>query len=263
MPPKPLWSVAVLLLGHGTGTLTDVPSHEVIEFTPGGGHLSYTGGDGGPDAPAVLIASIAGYPDWVVEATFRGSAEVAELRVYPKGATFTARARARGALLAPSSGTPAGGVPTRLLRQINVGELVDLARRKSAEMAGALTPSTNADPEVRAYFKRVARSSRTVAAAPRRPGKQGYDIEHYLIWATRYAEKVQAGSRSPIADLAKQHLKALGGDPDKARVWVRDTIRDARSRHKLLTDPGQGRAGGDLTPKAIELLTEKTAQEGN
>jgi len=59
---------------------------------------------------------------------------------------------------------------------------------------------------------------------------------------------VRSGVRFPIKALADEHELTVR--------FVRDTITDARRRHHLLTKPGQGRAGGQLTPEAHKVLAE-------
>jgi len=96
---------------------------------------------------------------------------------------------------------------------------------------------------------------------PKRPGRKGHGIEHYLRWAILYSEK--AGDRAPLRRLAEEHLEELGGDLDKAQVWVRDTVTTARRRYGLLSaPPGPGRAGGELTAKARQLIKERTKGAG-
>ena len=83
-----------------------------------------------------------------------------------------------------------------------------------------------------------------------RPGRKGHGIDFYLDWAVRYAEKIHAGVRHPNAVLARE----TGMDPNA----VRDINTDARRRYGLLTEPpGRGRAGGQLTEKALALLAER------
>jgi hypothetical protein len=88
----------------------------------------------------------------------------------------------------------------------------------------------------------------------KRPGRRGNGIDHYLTWAVRYADKVRAGRLHPVSELAREY--------GESATYVRDTITDARRRYQLLTKPGQGRAGGELTEKALGLRAERQDQEG-
>ena len=85
-------------------------------------------------------------------------------------------------------------------------------------------------------------------AARERSGRRGNGIDHYLFWSVAYVDKLRKGVRYPIAELA--------ADTGRDRAYIRDTIRDARTRYGLLTPVGQGRAGGDLSEKALRLLAE-------
>jgi hypothetical protein len=61
-------------------------------------------------------------------------------------------------------------------------------------------------------------------------------------------EKVHGGVRQPIVALANEH--------NEKETYFRDTIAVARRKYHLLTPSGQGRAGGQLSPKAVQLLEE-------
>jgi hypothetical protein len=141
---------------------------------------------------------------------------------------------------------PATGIPARLAGKIDIGELVQLAQQCAADenrRTGHASQHLARDSNRKAAI--------TTQRTPKhvRPGRKGNGIDHYLLWADRYANTVAAGARHPIAALAAEY----GED----RNYVRDTIADARRRHRLLTDQGQGRAGGQLTKKARNLMTER------
>jgi len=195
-------------------TLDSVVSHRVIDYRP-------------DRRLARLVASVAGYPDWVVEVlvtpTSAGAAAT-DLRVYPIQLRLDIdgvdHRDERDTATSDRALPPA--MPTRLTGKIDLRELVSLADQCAANEH---------------HRKHV------------RPGRKGHGIDHYLLWASRYATSVASGARRPIAALAAEH----GED----RNYVRDTINDARHRHGLLTDPGQGRAGGELTTKARQLMWER------
>jgi hypothetical protein len=91
---------------------------------------------------------------------------------------------------------------------------------------------------------------------PRRPGRAGRTDEYYVRWAAAYIERVAAGSRHPIKDLAADPPVQIEGVTRRVRIidaTVRDILLHARQR-RLLTNPSQGKAGGTLTAKAIKIL---------
>jgi len=206
-------------------------NHELTLFRPG------------PDGSALIRASVVGYPDWLVEAevvpTSTGPA-IRQLQVRPVAV----------------AGLPTGGVPARLVRKINPGELLDLTRTRAsesgeglsqlAEMGIALEPGH----PVTVYMESFSASANALSGQKKRPGRAGNGIDHYLDWAIRYAQRVDAGDRHPIVSLAEEH--------GKTRQYVRDTITDARRRYGLLPRPGQGKAGGQLTDKARSLIEQRT-----
>jgi hypothetical protein len=183
-----------------------------------------------------LRASVEAYPGWVLEVRCIriGSAPpvVAELRVHPSAPAIV----------------PDGGLATRLMRHINVGELVELFRTYAAEEADQYAEWAEEIPRDRAVLMDLAATTRLMSLERARPGRKGHGIDHYLTWAVRYAEKVRDHVRNPHAELAHEN-------PGMTAIAVRDTIKDARVRYGLLTKPpGRGRAGGDLTDKALTLL---------
>ncbi len=152
---------------------------------------------------------------------------------------------------------PKGGMPARLVRAINVGELLDLAtaeaKRRGTDGAGQSAIFRTSDPSFAAYLAEAAKADLKAAKklAGRKTGRRGLGIDHYLLWAVRYAERVAepGGKRRPYHDLSEQHRVTVR--------YVRDTVQDAKIRYGLLTKPGQGKAGGQLTEKALQLLAER------
>jgi hypothetical protein len=65
-----------------------------------------------------------------------------------------------------------------------------------------------------------------------------------------------------LANRSSHPIAALAKDTGKTETYIRDTITDARRRHGLLTSPGQGKAGGTLTPKALKIIAEMKTKEG-
>jgi hypothetical protein len=84
-----------------------------------------------------------------------------------------------------------------------------------------------------------------------RPGRTGRDDVHYARWAGRYVDALSASPRSPIKHLVDE-AKASGEHLTEAEArWY---LTEARHR-KLLTSAPRGRSGGELTPKALKLLS--------
>lgn len=70
----------------------------------------------------------------------------------------------------------------------------------------------------------------------------------YAQLALRYVLLVQAGDSKPAETIA-----AETGHGTSARVWA-NRIGEARNKRRLLTAVKQGQSGGELTPKALNLL---------
>jgi hypothetical protein len=212
---------------------------------------------GGPGRIRIL-ASIADRPGWDVEVLVlltENGPSVRELKVRPHNGPDGTQWQTQGWEM------PEGGISTRLIRDINVGELIDIARDcaraeedKIKAVAGNPAPDLDLDPgfrkELAAGLHEQAKMMRALSREKKRTGPRGNGIDHYLKWACLYAQKVAAGVRNPNAELARES----GNTPE----YVRDTITDARRRYELLTaSPGRGRAGGTLTPKALDLIARR------
>lgn len=194
---------------------------------------------------AEVTAVFRNYPEWAVQVAVEVGdfgAVTTSLAVFPcrivdaDGEGTWAIERARKA--------PGAGVPARALREINLGQLVEEARRHAQAVPD--------DSDMRDIFPEVAltRSRKVAGATKRRPGRTGHGPEHYAIWAARYAAKIAGGDRRPIATLADEWPDETLGN----RQYVRDTINDARTRYGFLTSAGQGRPGGRLTKQALAVL---------
>jgi hypothetical protein len=227
-----------------------------------------------------LVASIDGYPEFVVCARLRlaPEPEIAAFRVLCLDATARQNLQThperfdlfkhlgqRDYPTFADAALPDGGVPFRLTRAVSLGELLELARqtaRKGKDETARKIKGQVAegDPDVARYVRENVlpsferRTSQLASRPPKRPGRKGNGIAHYLAWAERYAEKVEKGSTHPIAELARE-FKDAGATPN----YVRDTITDARRRYGLLEPPlGRGRASGGLTLKARALIAHRT-----
>jgi hypothetical protein len=129
------------------------------------------------------------------------------------------------------------GITARVLRKVPVGPEVIARALETSPIQKAIGagPST---------FQAAARNE------PRRPGSHGRPDLYYARLAQLYVELVNAGSRSPVQNIADR--LSADGQP-YSRDYVRDQLVDAR-RRGLLTHPPRGRPGGQLTRRAVKLL---------
>jgi hypothetical protein len=131
---------------------------------------------------------------------------------------------------------PPGGVVTNDLRLVHLHKL----SREMLSMIRAGESSTG------------AKDAKTWLSPPRewvkqlavRPGRRGHSDFDYALTAAQYVERL--GSKTPLADLAK-HL-------DVSQSQARSMLGKARHLGLLTEPPVRGRAGGELTAKAIEIL---------
>jgi hypothetical protein len=159
---------------------------------------------------------------------------------------------------------PGGGLSTRFLRAIRLGE--HLAQISSRLKQGLVegrpvedrTTVIEAGPghtggirvdESPADFLREAAEQLGMTEPPSerkrrgRPGRSDYD---YARLASKYVDAIARGSRYPVKDLAKSESYSAS--------HVRDAIHTARERGLLTRTAAKGRAGGELTKKAIAVL---------
>lgn len=243
----------------------------------------------GSDNRFHLQVAVEGFPQWVVEAVVMQTASgaaVSDLLIYPRHDTGKVasdgrplpdepvfglswaeqsdRFSAEGPWGRPMRATPwsadandvpPGGIPGRLMRAINPGQLLFLAGKCAAELAPSMSAAAehfaDSDPGLSSFYRTVVDRGQALASPAKRTGRRGNGIDHYLLWAVRYHEKTAAGVAHPIKELADEH-------DETTTNYVRDTITDARRRYGLLTTSGQGRAGGQLTPLALDLIAERT-----
>ncbi|MGH9895934.1 MAG: hypothetical protein ACREA0_28900 [bacterium] len=234
------------------------------------------------DGRAFASTVIAGASEWSVLLTFiprpRGF-ELAEVKVYPTSPRLRPP-RAGWAASEAEASMPAGGIPVRLLRRALTEDLVRAAHAAVVRHVQQTTPhrlplayQEHPWPWLSALTlpTRRARVDRTPDGSLVRPGRASRPDFYYAIWAQRYVRALNAGSSSPVADVAMRH--------DMKPTQVRDLLREARRRELLtsLTDESTrddlgrkrppGLAGGQLTEKAIALLApighdEKPTRKG-
>lgn len=150
----------------------------------------------------------------------------------------------------PEVATPEGGLTARALRRVHLGRARELAYEQLDKWI---------DRERRHPGWQRLPTTFTVDAisAPRRPGRKGRDDRFYATVASAYVGALKRGSRQPVVEAAQALGEATGGF--YASTYVRDLLHEAR-RRELLTRPPRGRAGGQLTEKALALLQREETQ---
>lgn len=209
------------------------------------------------------------YRDWIVAFRVRsdsGAGVVSEVRVFPRaeGEVPFFNSRPIGqphAYLA----VPVGGVPSRLLRSITMARAMDLFREvfvgppavdegvevmEGGEWRDA-PELHDLHTRVLTHLEKIGLGASSFKPAPR-PGRTGHTDTYYAQIAALYADRVARRVTSPHKDIAK-HLHVT---PE----YVRDLVHDARKRG-MLTPAARGRAAGELTQKAMDLLNEEDARE--
>jgi len=122
---------------------------------------------------------------------------------------------------------PQGGMTTRMLRQVRTGDLIAALRAAARQYERYL----GAAPDL---------------AVGTRVGRRGRDDRYYAEWAAAYVDALARSAR-PVEDLARRH--------NLSPSQVRNLMHACRRRGMLTASP-PGRAGGELTPRATQLLEE-------
>ncbi len=171
---------------------------------------------------------------------------VAEVRLLPNDPGEPSRS---GRWSEDPLAVPPDGIPGRALRALKLG--VPL-KRFSGFLRGLERDPTFEKQLLGAFG--IPPGSKIVR---RRPGRAGRPDSFYLVWAVAYVKRLATGSRRPVKDLAEHPPKDIRGYVSDGNVTsvatVRDVIHQARVRD-LLTDSPPGRPGGELTPKAKQML---------
>jgi hypothetical protein len=143
---------------------------------------------------------------------------------------------------------PRGGITARLCREIHFNALSTQARQDGKWMMEFLEAFSRGRPRRLRQWERDRERYR----AAQRSGRSGRSDDYYLDWAVRYIDRINRGSRSPVADLATQY--------DMRPEQVRDILHQARSRD-LLTKGTRGKAAGMLTDKGKDLFQRRQPAE--
>jgi hypothetical protein len=154
----------------------------------------------------------------------------------PAGPCPDERTPPRCARTVPEGGLTATYLRERVTLAAHVFEDLPVALKgfeggRFAESARRLIGSLGFDPDVRPERGRR--------------GPKGTPDSWYALLAADYLDAIKGGSRSPVADLAKER--------GMSEVGLRAALNRARKRG-LLTRKGTGRAGGTLTPRAVRIL---------
>ncbi|MFD8532117.1 hypothetical protein ACFV0L_32355 [Streptosporangium canum] len=169
---------------------------------------------------------------WRVQAVWRdGSAGPVELHI-------TAKPDA-------NSRDVQGGITTGTLRAIPLPEMTEEARQPWPMIESATRSLTT---HAQTADKAVELIRSTVEAEPR-PGRSGRPDLFYALVAYAYFAYSRLGTNA-IRRLAE----ATGVERRTAENWV----NHARDKRGMLTDPPSGKAGGELTEKAKQLLLKGT-----
>jgi hypothetical protein len=145
-------------------------------------------------------------------------------------------------------------ITARLLRLLPLGAMEVDARRAFVEAYSDLADFLGALSDDLGMGDVVAALQPALDAfgdgwSPKRSGRRGRPDVDYARAAARYVELVAALAEQPTVELADE----LALSPTQAR----SVLAQARARG-LLTEAPKGRAGGRLTPKAVELLRGDT-----
>jgi hypothetical protein len=146
---------------------------------------------------------------------------------------------------APEAAVPSGGLTARALRRVHLGRAIELAYEQLDRWL---------ERDQRHGSPLPSKFTREAVNVPRRPGRKGRDDRFYAVIAAAYVDALKRGSHQPVRAAARTLSESSGGIYEPA--YVRDLLHVAR-RRGLLTRPPKGRAGGELTEKALEALSEK------
>ena len=198
------------------------------------------------------VVELPGWTGWELGVYVDASGELAGFKINPTGAHGTKHIAA----------TPDGGLTTQLLRSVRLSELDRTARSllaterrlAAAEVIFDGEPDEetgrivyDADGSGREAVQRYLDQARTVDVEIRRTGRRGTPDITYARIAARYVDKLTSEARP---------IEALANDLSISVSQARTQVFKAREKG-FLTSRGQGKAGGVLTPRAIELLTEE------
>jgi transposase-like protein len=186
---------------------------------------------------------------------------VAEMRVYPYEGDLPGLNPGEWAveLRGLEADVPESGITSSLLNdQIALGRHVfddfPASLRTARDGAVGRMPLTVGGRITTLYDSLLGGLGFNPDVKPRRRGPAGWSDSEYVRLAQQYLERCKAGSRSPVKDLAKAH--------GMTEVAARAALHRARQRG-LLSRQKQGKAGGELTPRAKNLLRKLRRKQGD
>jgi hypothetical protein len=185
------------------------------------------------------------FPDWSFVVTFSGAGTPVGFKVIAEDAEplwnemLDGRVRPHGMSRRTSPDAPA--VTARLLHRVPVGAIQDAARRafrRYAELDDRVMRGL-ASPAVAELSRRIAGSAR--------PGRRGRPDREYAELAAAYVHVLET-SPHPVQALAEK----LAFSPST----VANMLSEARRRGLLTRPSTPGQPGGELTPRARDVLDE-------
>lgn len=202
--------------------------------------LLFTGlpADPGKGAPATVVHD--DLPGWQVRLVLTQAGLVESICLEPRTTKGLLRRFPPGhpeALPDTTSPLPAGGVTSRLLRRLPLGEIVEAVRSDLRLTARTVRPHGRAGSLMAHNAEQFAR----------RPGRAGRSDRDYAEVAAAYVAILATSDPKPVEMLAAQTFLS----PSQ----IRNVLYEAR-RRELLTKAPPGRPGGQLTEKCRRILEE-------
>lgn len=178
-----------------------------------------------------------------------GEPVIAELRIFPLERTKgRPPGRWSGEVLGIAANIPEGGISADVVRNVSVGVHRQVGREFSRWLKEAPLSRTALERALATVKKVETFKAHVVVESPPEPKRGRPPIrseKFYAKLAREYAERVAEGSPRPTADVARRRKLPT--------PKVRDMLHEAR-RRGLLSPTGQGRPGGELTAKALDIL---------
>ena len=195
--------------------------------------------DHGKGVPATVVHD--DLPGWQIRLVLDQDGLVESVCLEPRTTRGLLRrfpARQPEAIDDTTSPLPPGGVTSRLLRRLPLGEIVEAVRAELHQTARDVAP----------HGRRAGHQFADRAAVfARRPGRAGRGDRDYAEVAAAYVSILATGDLKPVETLAAQMVLS----PSQ----IRNVLYEAR-RRALLTKAPPGRPGGQLTEKCHRVLKE-------
>lgn len=181
------------------------------------------------------------WKDWLFAVTVNGAGELVGFEMYGDGAAASTdamrQARALTGVPVPPEAVP---LTARLVRSVPFRELEAAMRRRLAGTDGVRISSP------------LAQRLKPLAAPKRRPTRAAWTEHDLANLCAEYVALLDEPDPKPMDSLAKRrHLSAK---------YVRNLIASVRG--DLITHGPAGRAGGQLTDKAKEMLSGNHQAQG-